>query len=59
MAIKYNQRIYELCVLETKPVSAVGIVECDMNVELLLQLVTRIRSELRSQVKELYRVRQK
>ncbi|XP_046979684.1 ubiquitin fusion degradation protein 1 homolog isoform X1 [Schistocerca americana] len=33
IAIKYNQRIYELCVLETKPGSAVSIIECDMNVE--------------------------
>lgn len=33
IAIKYNQRIYELCVLETKPGQAVSIIECDMNVE--------------------------
>nr|QBH74175.1 ubiquitin fusion degradaton protein [Thermobia domestica] len=33
IAIKYNQRIYELCVLETKPGTAVSIIECDMNVE--------------------------
>ena len=33
VAIKYNQRIYEMCVLETKPGSAVSIIECDMNVE--------------------------
>lgn len=33
IAIKYNQRIYELCVLETKPGDAVSIIECDMNVE--------------------------
>ncbi|XP_046385217.1 ubiquitin recognition factor in ER-associated degradation protein 1-like [Ischnura elegans] len=33
VAIKYNSRIYELCVLETKPGSAVSIIECDMNVE--------------------------
>ncbi|XP_067008852.2 ubiquitin recognition factor in ER-associated degradation protein 1 [Anabrus simplex] len=33
IAIKYNARIYELCVLETKPGSAVSIIECDMNVE--------------------------
>nr|QBH74173.1 ubiquitin fusion degradaton protein [Orthoderella ornata] len=33
IAIKYNQRIYELCVLETKPGPAVSIIECDMNVE--------------------------
>ncbi|KAJ9591503.1 hypothetical protein L9F63_001989 [Diploptera punctata] len=33
IAIKYNQRIYELCVLETKPGNAVSIIECDMNVE--------------------------
>ncbi|XP_043469772.1 ubiquitin recognition factor in ER-associated degradation protein 1 [Leptopilina heterotoma] len=33
VAIKYNQRIYEMCVLETKPGPAVSIIECDMNVE--------------------------
>lgn len=33
IAIKYNNRIYELCVLETKPRNAVTIIECDMNVE--------------------------
>lgn len=33
IAIKYNQRIYEMCVLETKPGPAVTIIECDMNVE--------------------------
>nr|QBH74172.1 ubiquitin fusion degradaton protein [Nicoletia phytophila] len=33
IAIEYNQHIYELCVLECKPGSAVSIIECDMNVE--------------------------
>lgn len=33
IAIKYNQKIYELRVLETKPGNAVSIIECDMNVE--------------------------
>lgn len=33
IAIKYNKRTYELCVLETKPGNAVTIIECDMNVE--------------------------
>ncbi|KAK0179678.1 hypothetical protein PV327_005409 [Microctonus hyperodae] len=33
IAIQYNQRIYEMCVLETKPGPAVSIIECDMNVE--------------------------
>lgn len=33
IAIKYNRRIYELCVLETRPGNAVSIIECDMNVE--------------------------
>lgn len=33
IAIRYNARIYEMCVLETKPGSAVSIIECDMNVE--------------------------
>ncbi|XP_055856813.1 ubiquitin fusion degradation protein 1 homolog [Episyrphus balteatus] len=33
VAIKYNKKVYELCVLETKPGNAVSIIECDMNVE--------------------------
>lgn len=33
IAIRYNDRRYELCVMETKPADAVTIVECDMNVE--------------------------
>lgn len=33
IAISYNDRIYELCVLETKPGRAVSIIECDMNVD--------------------------
>lgn len=34
VAIKYNSKIYELCVLETKPGNAVSIIECDMNVSI-------------------------
>lgn len=33
VAITYNDRVYELKVLETKPGQAVSIIECDMNVE--------------------------
>lgn len=33
IAVEYNQRVYELCVLEVKPGTAVTIIECDMNVE--------------------------
>lgn len=33
IAINYNSKIYELCVLETRPGEAVSIIECDMNVE--------------------------
>lgn len=33
IAIKYNSKVYELCVLETKPGNAVSIIECDMNVD--------------------------
>jgi ubiquitin fusion degradation protein 1 len=33
VAIKYNNKIYELCVMDTKPGKAVTIIECDMNVE--------------------------
>jgi len=35
IAINYNNKIYELCVLETKPGRAVTIIECDMNVSFL------------------------
>lgn len=34
VAINYNNKIYELCVKETKPGRAVTIIECDMNVRL-------------------------
>ncbi|XP_018566123.1 ubiquitin recognition factor in ER-associated degradation protein 1 isoform X2 [Anoplophora glabripennis] len=33
IAVRYNQKSYELCVLETKPGDAISIIECDMNVE--------------------------
>lgn len=33
IAIEYNNKTYELCVLETKPGRAVSIIECDMNVD--------------------------
>jgi len=33
IAVNYNQKAYELCVLETKPDNAISIIECDMNVE--------------------------
>ena len=33
ISIKYNEREYELLVLETKPERAVSIIECDMNVD--------------------------
>lgn len=33
IAIHYNDKVYELCVLETKPGNAVSIIECDMNVD--------------------------
>uniref|UniRef100_A0A1A9W0I5 Ubiquitin fusion degradation protein 1 homolog n=1 Tax=Glossina brevipalpis TaxID=37001 RepID=A0A1A9W0I5_9MUSC len=33
IAIKYNKKIYELRVLETKPGNAVNIIECDMDVD--------------------------
>ncbi|XP_018318630.1 ubiquitin fusion degradation protein 1 homolog [Agrilus planipennis] len=33
IAVQYNQKVYELCVLETKPGNAISIIECDMNVE--------------------------
>lgn len=33
IAINYNNKVYELSVLETRPGPAVSIIECDMNVE--------------------------
>jgi len=33
IAINYNDKVYELKVLETKPQRAVSIIECDMNVD--------------------------
>lgn len=33
IAINYNNKVYELCVLETRPGNAVSIIECDMNVD--------------------------
>ncbi|XP_043924714.1 ubiquitin recognition factor in ER-associated degradation protein 1 [Protopterus annectens] len=33
IAINYNEKIYELRVMETKPDRAVSIIECDMNVD--------------------------
>ena len=33
ISIKYNERDYELLVLETKPDRAISIIECDMNVD--------------------------
>lgn len=35
IAIRYNDKIYYLKVLETKPGTAVTIIECDMDVRLL------------------------
>lgn len=37
IAINYNSKLYELCVLETKPGDAVSIIECDMNVSISAQ----------------------
>lgn len=40
IAIKYNSKVYELCVLETKPGNAVIIIECDMNVCIFIIIKT-------------------
>lgn len=40
IAVKYNQRVYELCVLETQPGNAISIIECDMNVSFKILLKT-------------------
>ena len=33
IAIMYNDRVYEMSVLETKPTDAVSVIECDLNVD--------------------------
>ena len=49
VAITYNDHVYELRVLETKPGNAVSIIECDMNVEFAAPVgysePTRIKKE--------------
>ena len=33
ISINYNEKNYELCILETRPKEAVSIIECDMDVD--------------------------
>jgi len=33
IAIQYNEKVYEMSVLETKPAQAVSVIECDLNVD--------------------------
>jgi len=33
IAIQYNEKVYEMSVLETKPAAAVSVIECDLNVD--------------------------
>ena len=33
IAIMYNNKVYEMSVLETKPANAVSVIECDLNVD--------------------------
>ena len=33
ISINYNEKDYELCILETRPGDAVSIIECDMDVD--------------------------
>ena len=33
IAIQYNDKVYEMSVLETKPANAVSVIECDLNVD--------------------------
>ena len=33
IAIMYNNKVYEMSVLETKPAAAVSVIECDLNVD--------------------------
>lgn len=45
IAIDYNNKVYELCVLETQPGDAVSIIECDMNVEFAAPVGYRDQTE--------------
>ena len=45
VAIDYNDKVYELCVLETRPGDAVSIIECDMNVEFAAPVGYRDQNE--------------
>jgi ubiquitin fusion degradation protein 1 len=33
IAIMYNNKVFEMSVLETKPADAVSVIECDLNVD--------------------------
>lgn len=33
IAVQYNDKVYEMSVLETKPANAVSVIECDLNVD--------------------------
>ncbi|CAC5400371.1 UFD1 [Mytilus coruscus] len=49
LSIKYNEREYKLCVLETKPDDAVSITECDINI---LMVTKEKESKKRKEVDE-------
>lgn len=38
LVMEYNDKLYELRVMETKPGNAVGIIDCDMNVRITRML---------------------
>ncbi|XP_053207510.1 ubiquitin fusion degradation protein 1 homolog [Panonychus citri] len=53
IAIVYNDKVFELCVLETKPGPAVTIIECDMNVEFAPPVGYRDPSEMANEKNDL------
>lgn len=53
IAINYNDKNYELCVLETLPGPAVNIVECDMNVDFETPIGFEEHQQQQKKMKEL------
>ncbi len=46
IAIHYNNKTYELSVLETKPAGAVTVIECDLNVDFAPPVGYKVRVRL-------------
>lgn len=49
IAISYNRKVYEVCVLETRPDHAVCIIECDMSVEYVAPVGYEEPADVRSE----------